>query len=120
MVSYIKSFFNWLNSKLWSRELEIAIVGLQNAGKTTLTATLATGQFDEDTIPTIGFNYRRVRRGKVTFNTWDLGGQERFRDSWEKYCRQADIIIFMCDSVDLTAMDEARRNLHTLLDWPTL
>ena len=26
----------------------------------------------------------------------------------------------MVDSVDLATMDEARRNLHVLLDWPTL
>ena len=120
MVSYIKSFFSWIYQKFWSRELEMSIIGLQAAGKTTLTNTLATGEFDEDTIPTIGFNYRRVRKGKITLNVWDLGGQERFRDSWEKYCRQADVIIFVVDSVDMATMDEARRNLHTLLDWPTL
>ena len=120
MVSYLKKLVSWIYSKLWSRELEISIIGLQNAGKTTLTNTLASGEFDEDTIPTIGFNYRRVRKGKVNINVWDLGGQERFRDSWEKYCRQADVIIFVVDSVDLATMDEARRNLHVLLDWPTL
>ena len=52
----------------------MSIIGLQAAGKTTLTNTLATGEFDEDTIPTIGFNYRRVRKGKITLNVWDLGG----------------------------------------------
>ena len=74
MVSYIKSFFSWMYQKFWSRELEMSIIGLQAAGKTTLTNTLATGEFDEDTIPTIGFNYRRVRKGKITLNVWDLGG----------------------------------------------
>jgi ADP-ribosylation factor-like protein 8 len=60
-------------------------VGLQSAGKTTLVNTLATGKFDEeDTIPTIGFNNRQVKKGKVTMKMWDLGGQPRFRESWEK------------------------------------
>ena len=81
---------------------------------------MATGQFDEDTIPTIGFNYRRVKKGKVSINVWDLGGQERFRESWEKYCRQSDVIVFVVDSVDLSVMEEARENLHQLLDWPSL
>ena len=27
---------SWLKSKLWDKELEISIVGLHNAGKTTL------------------------------------------------------------------------------------
>ena len=74
MVSYIKKFVNWIYSKLWNTELEMSIIGLQNAGKSTLLHTLATGEFDEDTIPTIGFNYRRVRKGKVNFNVYDLGG----------------------------------------------
>lgn len=30
----------------------------------------------------------------------DLGGQPRFRESWEKYCRNADVIIFVVDSAD--------------------
>ncbi len=87
MTYYLKSLVNWMYSKFWSKDIEIAIVGLQNSGKSTLTSTLATGGFDEDSIPTIGFNYRRIRKGKVSLNVWDLGGQERFRESWWKYCK---------------------------------
>jgi ADP-ribosylation factor-like protein 8 len=75
MSWYFNSFVSWLKSKLWSREIEISIVGLQNAGKSTLMGTLATGGFNEDTIPTIGFNYKRMKKGKVGMNVWDLGGQ---------------------------------------------
>ena len=74
MVSYIKNFFSWIASKFWNKELELSIIGLRNAGKSTLTNTLATGEFDEDTIPTIGFNFRRVRKGKISMNVYDLGG----------------------------------------------
>ena len=117
LVSEVKGLVasDLIYSISWQQEEQIT-----SNCSTTLTNTLATGEFDEDTIPTIGFNYRRVRKGKITLNVWDLGGQERFRDSWEKYCRQADVIIFVVDSVDMATMDEARRNLHTLLDWPTL
>lgn len=31
---------------------------------------------------------------------WDLGGQTRFRESWEKFCRDSDVIIFVVDSYD--------------------
>jgi GTPase SAR1 family protein len=54
--------------------LEIALVGLQNAGKTTLVNTIATGKYEEDTIPTIGFNHRSIKKGKVQLKLWDLGG----------------------------------------------
>lgn len=104
-----KKLVSWVKSKLWQREIEISIVGLQNAGKSTLTGTLAHGGFDEDTIPTIGFNFRRMKKGKVQLNVWDLGGQQRFRESWEKYCRQSDVIVYVVDAVDLSVMEEARK-----------
>ena len=53
-------------------------------------------------------------------NVWDLGGQKRFRESWETYCRQSDVIVFVCDSVDLSNLAESRDNLHELLEWPSL
>lgn len=49
-------------------------MGLQNAGKTTLLGSLATGEYDEDTIPTIGFNLKEIKKGKVGMKMWDLGG----------------------------------------------
>ena len=36
------------------------------------------GKYDEDkqesTIPTIGFNHRELKKGKINMNVWDLGG----------------------------------------------
>lgn len=111
---------DWIKSLFWSRELELAIVGLQNVGKTTLVNTMSTGKFDEDTIPTIGFNFRTLKKGKVSLKLWDLGGQPRFRESWEKYCRNADVIIFVVDSSDFGNIDTAKTQIHQLLSWPTL
>lgn len=65
MVSLINKVLDWLRNMLWNKELELSVVGLQNAGKTTLLNTLATGQYDEDTIPTIGFNTKEIKKGKV-------------------------------------------------------
>ena len=52
----------------------VALVGNPNAGKTTLVNTIATGKFEEDTIPTIGFNHRSLKKGKIQMKLWDLGG----------------------------------------------
>ncbi|KAJ1554141.1 ADP-ribosylation factor-like protein 8A, partial [Cladochytrium tenue] len=37
-------------------EMELTLVGLQNSGKTTLVNVISNGQFQEDMIPTVGFN----------------------------------------------------------------
>ena len=55
--------------------MELSLVGLQNAGKSSLVGVLTTGGFQEDTIPTVGFNMRKVTKGGVTIKMWDLGGQ---------------------------------------------
>lgn len=55
--------------------MELSLVGLQNAGKTSLVNVVATGAFHEDMIPTVGFNMRKVTKGAVTIKLWDLGGQ---------------------------------------------
>lgn len=60
MVSYFRKMADWFRNLFWNKELEISIVGINNAGKTTLINTLATGEYDEDTIPTIGFNLKQI------------------------------------------------------------
>ena len=55
--------------------MELSLIGLQNAGKTSLVNVIASGAFHEDMIPTVGFNMRKVTRGAVTIKLWDLGGQ---------------------------------------------
>lgn len=57
--------------------MELSLIGLQNAGKTSLVNVLTTGAFHEDMIPTVGFNMRKVTKGAVTIKLWDLGGQVR-------------------------------------------
>jgi len=67
-------------SLFFKREMELALIGLQNAGKTSLVNVIATGSFHEDMIPTVGFNMRKVTKGAVTIKLWDLGGQVRSSD----------------------------------------
>ena len=67
----------WLRacSLFFKKEMELSLIGLQNAGKTSLVNVVATGGFHEDMIPTVGFNMRKVTKGAVTIKLWDLGGQ---------------------------------------------
>lgn len=47
------------------------------SGKTTFVNVIASGQFNEDMIPTVGFNMRKITKGNVTIKLWDIGGQPR-------------------------------------------
>lgn len=100
------------------KAMELAIVGLDNAGKTTLLNALA-GDTSE-TLPTIGLNVRTVKRGAVTMKVWDLAGQSACRTEWGRYARGVDCIVFVVDVSDASRLDEARRELHQLLEDVTL
>jgi len=100
--------------------MDITMIGLQNAGKTSLLRVLAGGEFTIDSIPTVGFNMKRVQKGHVTLKCWDLGGQPRFRSMWERYCRGVNAIVFIVDSADREALPVAKEELHILLEKPAM
>lgn len=100
--------------------MNVTIVGLQNAGKTTLLRVLAGGEFTADSIPTVGFNKKDVKKGHVSISCWDLGGQPKFRTMWERYCRDVNAIVFVVDAADREAMPVVKEELHALLSKPTL
>ena len=50
----------WLRGLFFSKEMEISLIGLQNAGKSSLVNALSTGSFQENMVPTVGFNMRKV------------------------------------------------------------
>ena len=67
-------------SFFFTKEMELSLIGLQNAGKTSLVNVLTTGSFHEDMIPTVGFNMRKASAGVgawAELGGW-LGGVGRF------------------------------------------
>uniref|UniRef100_A0A8C0HHE4 ARF like GTPase 8A n=1 Tax=Chelonoidis abingdonii TaxID=106734 RepID=A0A8C0HHE4_CHEAB len=73
---------------------------LQRWLKAFVVCSLQSGQFNEDMIPTVGFNMRKITKGNVTIKLWDIGGQPRFRSMWERYCRGVSAIVYMVDAAD--------------------
>jgi ADP-ribosylation factor-like protein 8 len=63
---------------------------------------------------------KRVQKGHVTLKCWDLGGQPRFRQMWERYCRGVNAIVFIVDIADIDILDVAREELHILMSNQTL
>lgn len=108
--------FSSIFSALFGRkEVRILILGLDNAGKTTILYRL---QVDEPvtTVPTIGFNVETVQYKNVKFQVWDLGGQSSIRPYWRCYYPNTDAIIFVVDSSDSERLGTASAELHAMLE----
>ncbi|KAM9672592.1 ADP-ribosylation factor-like protein 8B [Trichechus inunguis] len=116
MLAVISHLLDWFRSLFWKEETELTLVGLQHSGKTTFVNVIASGQFSEDMIPTVGFNMRKVTNSNVTIKIWDVGGQPRFRSMWERYCRG----VYMIDATDREKIEASQNELPNLLDQPQL
>lgn len=106
-----------LFSKLiWTKkEIRILILGLDNAGKTTLLYRLKIGEV-VTTIPTIGFNVESVIYKNLAFNVWDLGGQTSIRPYWRCYYANTAAVVFVVDSTDTERLGSAADELRAMLD----
>jgi len=120
VLSIFQRFLDWLKALFFKEEMELSLVGLQYSGKTTFVNVIASGSYTEDTIPTVGFNMRKVQKGNVSIKIWDIGGQPRFRTMWERYCRGVNVIVYMVDAADHDKIEQTTRELHELLDKPSL
>ncbi len=64
--------------------MRMIIIGLDNAGKTTILYKLHLGEI-VTTVPTVGFNVETVAYEGLKFQVWDLGGQTGLRPYWRCY-----------------------------------
>ncbi|THV05251.1 P-loop containing nucleoside triphosphate hydrolase protein [Dendrothele bispora CBS 962.96] len=120
MAGLFSSFFQWISALFFSKAAEIAVIGLQASGKTSFVNVIGSGQWSEEVVPTVAFNFRKVRKGNVTLKIWDVAGQPKFRSMWERYCNGVDAIVFVVDSSDKEKFNAARFELHQLLGQPSL
>ena len=97
---------------------KIIILGIQNAGKTTILYRLSIGQLVKTT-PTIGSNVEEISYNNVKLQAWDLGGQESTRSIWNVYYVNTDAIIYVIDTHDET-YDDSKTQFYKLLSNETL
>ena len=108
--------FSKLFSKLFgSKEYRLLILGLDNAGKTTILYQMQLGEL-KVTVPTLGFNVETVKYENLNFKMWDLGGQSEFRPYWKCYYEKANGIVFVIDSTDKERLDIAKQELFVLIN----
>ncbi|KAH3765607.1 Small COPII coat GTPase sar1 [Pelomyxa schiedti] len=98
----------------WEKKATLLLLGLDNAGKTTLLYKLK-----NDTItffsPTQRPSLEQLRIGTCTLTTYDLGGHKMVREMWRDYFMGTDAIVFMVDAADTARIPEAQAELAGLL-----
>ncbi|KAG8759508.1 hypothetical protein FRC14_005796 [Serendipita sp. 396] len=120
-MSWLAAIRAWFASIFFSKSAEIAIIGLQASGKTSFVNVLEIGGvWTEDVVPTVAFNYRMVRRDNIKFKIWDVAGQPRYRNLWERYCSGSNAIVFVVDSADKEHFADAKFELHNMLGEKSL
>ncbi|XP_038634623.1 ADP-ribosylation factor-like protein 5B isoform X2 [Scyliorhinus canicula] len=82
-----------------NQEHKVIIVGLDNAGKTTILYQFLMNEVVH-TSPTIGSNVEEIVVKNTHFLMWDIGGQDMLRSTWSTYytntedLRKAAVLVF--------------------------
>nr|XP_054497713.1 ADP-ribosylation factor-like protein 13A [Agelaius phoeniceus] len=102
------------------RKVTLLVMGLDNAGKTSVIADIERGEERHSPEPAPGggssFSRLRVDRFEVTLR--DLPGAQRSRSAWRSHYSEAHGLLFVLDSADLARMEEARKVLGRVLSHP--
>jgi ADP-ribosylation factor related protein 1 len=125
MYHLLKGFYLYYNQSPELPARNVLILGLDNAGKSTLLEMIkslySTSIFQPENIrPTVGQNIGRVVVGDpvkgtaLTLAFWDLGGQEGLRKIWEEYYCESDALIFVVDATDRGRIEECKDALGPL------
>ncbi|KAL1130183.1 hypothetical protein AAG570_013121 [Ranatra chinensis] len=101
------------------RSVNVVTVGLNNSGKSTVVNLLKSdGDRSSEIVPTIGLNVEQFKYQNVMFTAFDMSGQGRYRDLWQRYYKECDGIIFVVDSTDRLRLAVAKDELDLLLQHP--
>ncbi|RKP22146.1 DUF862-domain-containing protein [Rozella allomycis CSF55] len=116
------TLFKGLYSLITQREeYNILIIGIDNAGKTTLLEKIKSryspkgGLPPEKIVPTIGLNFANIFFKGYKLHFWDLGGQEEIRRLWTTYYKECHGVFFVIDSTDKSRLMEVQNSFESLI-----
>jgi ADP-ribosylation factor-like protein 2 len=101
------------------KEVRILILGLDNAGKTTVVKKLC-GEPIDKIEPTLGFQIQSLSYASYNLNLWDVGGQKSIRAYWRNYFEQTDGLVWVVDSADVYRLTLCRDELSVILNQERL
>ncbi|KAL7880250.1 hypothetical protein SRHO_G00025040 [Serrasalmus rhombeus] len=96
------------------REMRLLMLGLDNAGKTTILKKF-NGEDVSTISPTLGFNIKTLEHRGFKLNIWDVGGQKSLRSYWRNYFESTDGLVWVVDSADRLRLEDCRKELGALL-----
>ncbi|EAY12385.1 small GTP-binding protein, putative [Trichomonas vaginalis G3] len=115
-MDIFQRFWQWLLSIFIKKELNITVIGLPNAGKTTFVKALANQNTTVPTTPTIGAQFSSLSIGNLKVNVSDMSGSQSFTFLWSIYAKQADLIIYVVDAADYESILQCQNNLESLFE----
>ncbi|KAM4537166.1 ADP-ribosylation factor-like protein 2 [Odontesthes bonariensis] len=96
------------------REMRLLMLGLDNAGKTTILKKF-NGEDVSTISPTLGFNIQTLEHKGFKLNIWDVGGQKSLRSYWRNYFESTDGLVWVVDSADRLRLEDCKQELSALL-----
>lgn len=102
---------------LFKKNAKIIFVGLDDAGKTTLTSVLKFGSVSQFN-PTSHANVENLEIGNLKVNSVDLGGHKTMRKAWRDFLIKIDAIVYLVDAANPARFEESREEFHKILDIP--
>ena len=108
-----------LQVKAKEKEVRLLVLGLDNAGKTTVVKTIC-GQPTDQIEPTLGFDIQTLEHSGYCLNLWDVGGQKSIRAYWRNYFESTDGLLWVVDSADRVRLELCRQELLQLLQQDKL
>ncbi|KAI5783629.1 ADP-ribosylation factor family-domain-containing protein [Geopyxis carbonaria] len=101
-------------SRQKDKEMRILMLGLDNAGKTTIVKCIM--KEDVNTVsPTLGFIIKTIEYEGYKLNIWDVGGQKTLRSYWRNYFEKTDALIWVVDATDRFRLEDCATELAGLL-----
>jgi small GTP-binding protein len=98
-----------VNLNFEKKGVPVTLLGLNNAGKTSLALRLATGKWVGNTAPTIGVNFETYRAGDSLLKIFDVGGHEVLRRQfWINYAANSYGVLFLFDASDKKRTEEGK------------
>src|SRR3990167_2717895 len=95
-------------------EVRILILGLDNAGKTTIVKKLK-GEDVNSISPTLGFNIETLEFGGINLNIWDIGVQTSLRAYWKNFFEETDGLVWVVDSNDKMRLTDCKNEMQKIL-----